>query len=405
VHRHEPFSVLLVSLCREAKMFSKGTLVGVAEPYTGEARPLSQGALLAVHQELAARQELETQATMAEAEGPPEPPAVSPTKEPETPEVNWAGVPKDLHGNVLGLLDQIKRMRSGKLVELKATTHHIQLKPDAKPLYSAPYRAGPHRRLEIEKQVKKMLDLGVIAPSNAQWSFPVVFVPNPGGHFRFYVDHRRLNERTVKDFYPIPRMDDCADSLGDDTVFSTLDCNSGYWHIPAASKDRYATTLTSRTGMFRLLRLPFGLVNAPTSFKRALDIISSGLRWQTCLVYLNVVIVFSRTVDEHIQHLREVVLLLEKADVSLKPSKCHLFQQEVECLRHVVRPGQLLVNQKNIKNLTQALPTRNQTELKSFLGMCNVYRRFIKDYAHIARPLTKLTSKKVPHVLPPLDAA
>jgi len=250
-----------------------------------------------------------------------------------------------------------------------------------------------------------MLDLGVIAPSNAQWSFPVVFVPNPGGHFRFYVDHRRLNERTVKDFYPIPRMDDCADSLGDDTVFSTLDCNSGYWHIPAASKDRYATTLTSRTGMFRLLRLPFGLVNAPTSFKRALDIISSGLRWQTCLVYLNVVIVFSRTVDEHIQHLREVVLLLEKADVSLKPSKCHLFQQEVECLRHVVRPGQLLVNQKNIKNLTQALPTRNQTELKSFLGMCKVYRRFIKDYAHIARPLTKLTSKKVPHVLPPLDAA
>jgi len=200
-------------------------------------------------------------------------------------------------------------------------------------------------------------------------------------------------------------MDDCLDSLGDATVFSTLDCNAGYWQIPVAAEDRDKTTFTSHTGLFRFLRLPFGLVNAPASFQRAFVIILSGLRWQTCLVYLDDVIVFSRTVGDHIRHLREVLLLLEKAGVSLKPSKCHLFQQAVEYLGHVVRPGQLLVNQKNIKSLTQALPRRIQTELKSFLGMCNVYRRFIEDYAHIAKPLTKLTSKKLPHVLPPLDAA
>jgi len=123
------------------------------------------------------------------------------------------------------------------------------------------------------------------------------------------------------------------------------------------------------------------------------------------LVYLDDVIFSSRTVGDYIRHLREVLLLLEKAGVSLKPSKCHLFQQEVEYLGHVVRPGQLLVNQKNIKSLAQALPPRNQTELKSVLGMCNKYRRFIKDYAHIAKPITKLTSTKLPHVLPPLDAA
>jgi len=146
-------------------------------------------------------------------------------------------------------------------------------------------------------------------------------------------------------------------------------------------------------------------VNAPASFQRALDIILSGLRLQTCLVYPDHVIVFSRTVGDHIRHLREVLLLLEEAGVSLKPSKCHLFQQEVEYMGHVVRPGQVLVNQKNIKSLAQALPPRNQPELKSFLGMCSVYRRFIKDNAHIAKPLTKLTSKKLPHVLPPLDAA
>ena len=303
------------------------------------------------------------------------------------------------------LLDQFKGMWSGNLDELKATTHHIQLKQDAKHSYSAPYRAGPHRRLEIEKQVKNTLDLGVIEPSDAEWSFPVDVVPKPGGHFRFCVDDRGLNERSVRDVYPIPRMDDCLDSLGDAAVFSTLDCNAGYWKIPVAAEDRDKTTFTSHTGLFWFLRLPFGLVNARASFERALHIILSGLRWQTCLAYLDDVTFFSRTVGDHTRHLREVLLLLEKVGVSLKPAKCHLFQQEVEYLGHFVRQGQLLVNQKNITILAQALPPRHQTELKSVLGMFDVYRRFIKDYANIAKPLTKLTSKKLQHVLPSLDAA
>jgi len=333
--------------------------------------------------------------------------------------VNWAGVPTELHGKVHGLLDQFKGMWWGKLGELKATTHHIQLKPYAKPVNSAPYRAGPHRRLEVEKQVKKMLDLRVSEPGDAEWSVPVVVVPNPGGHFRFCLDYRRLGERTVKDAYPVKRMNDCLDSLGDATVFSTLDCSAGYCQIPVAAEDRDKTTFTSHTDLFRFLRIPFGLVSAPASFPWALDIILSGVRWQTCLVFLDDVIVFSRTVGDHIRHLREVPFLLEKAGVSLKPSKfhlfqagvslkpskCHLFQKKVEYLRHVVHPGQLLVNQKNIKSLAQALPPHNQTELRSFLGMCNVYRRFIKNHEHIAKPLTNLISKNLPHVLPPLDAA
>jgi len=259
--------------------------------------------------------------------------------------------------------------------------------------------------LDIGKQVKKMLDLGVIEPSDAECAFPVVVLPKPDGHFRFFVDYRRLNERAGKDKYPIPAMDDCLDSLADATMFSTLDCNVGYCQITVAPEDRDKTTFTSHTGLCRVLGLPFGLVNVPATFQRALDIILSGLRWQTCLVYLEDVNFFSRTVDVHIRHLREVLLLLEKAGVSLKPSKCNLFQKEVEYLGHVVRPGQLLMNQKNIKNLAQALPPRYQTELKSFLGICIVYRRFIKDYAHIAKPQTKLTTTKLPHVRPPLNTA
>ena len=204
--------------------------------------------------------------------------------------------------------------------------------------------------------------------------------------------------------FPILRMEDCLYSLGDVTVFSTLDCNAGCWQIPVAAEDREKTTFTSHTCLRRFLRLPYGLLNAPASLQRALDIILSCSRWKTCLVYLDDVVVFSRTVDEHIRHLREVLLQLEKAGVSLKPSKCHLLQQDVQYLAHVVRPAQLLVNQKNIKSLQQALPPRSQTELKSFLGMCIVYRRFIEDSAHIAKPLPKLTTKNIPHVLLPLDA-
>jgi len=284
VHRHEPFSVHLANLGRKTNMFPKGTRVGNAWPPTGEARPLFQKALLAVRRELAARTELDKEAIVAEAESRPAPTRVPPAKEPETPEVNWAGMPRKLHRNKHSLLEQFKGTWSRKLRQLEATTHHIQLKAHAKPVFSGPYRARPHCRQEIAKQVKKMLDLGVIEPSDAEWSILVIVVPKPCGHFRFYVDYRRLNQRTVKDVYPIPRMDDCLDSLGDATVFSTLYCNAGYWTIPVASEDRVKTTFTSHTGLFRFLWLPFGQVNAPTFFQRALENILSGVRLQTSLV-------------------------------------------------------------------------------------------------------------------------
>ena len=272
-------------------------------------------------------------------------------------------------------------------------------------MYSAQYRAGPHRSREIEKQVKTVLDLGVIEPSDAEWFFPVVVVQTPGGHFRFCADYRRLNKRTLNDVYPIPRINDSLNSLGDATVFSTLDCTVGFWKIPVAAEDREKTTFTSHTGLFPFFRLSIGRVNAPASFQGALDIILSGIHWQTCLLYRYDVIVIYRTVNDHIQHRSEVLVLQGKAGFSLKPSKCHLFHQEFEYLGQVVRPGRLRGNQKNIKSLPQVLFPLNHTELKSFLCMCNMHRRIIEDYAHITKPLTELTSTKLPHVLPTLDAA
>lgn len=156
-------------------------------------------------------------------------------------------------------------------------------------------------------------------------------------------------------------------------------------------------------GLLRYQRLPFGLTNAPATFQRAIDIILSGLRWRTCLVYLDDIIVSSAIMEDHIRHLRDVLSLLFNAGVTLKPEKCHLFETKVDYLGHVLSPGELRVNKKNIRALRDASQPKIETALKSFLGMCNVYRRFVRNYALIARPLTKLTSKKLPAQLPVFD--
>jgi len=163
-----------------------------------------------------------------------------------------------------------------------------------------------------------------------------------------------------------------------------------------ADEDRDKTTFVCHEGAYRYIRLPFGLSNAPATFQRAIDMILGGLMWKSCLVYLDDIIVFSQSAGEHVEHLREVFTAPRGAGVSLKAKKCHLFQAEVEYLGHIVGPGELKVQDKNIRGLKEASPPRCKKELRSFLGMCNVYRRFVMDYAQVARPLAAMKSSKRP---------
>lgn len=317
------------------------------------------------------------------------------------PKVAWNVIPQALHTAVRDLLERYKGLWDGHLGRMDITPHRITLKEGAKPVRSQPYRTGLHHRDLIKDQVAKQSKLGVIEPSQAEWSFPVVLVPKPDGSPRFCVDYRRLNDLTVKDAYPLPRMDDCIDFLDEATVLSMLDANAGYWQIPVAPEDRDKTTFTCHEGTYRYIRLPFGLTNAPATFQRAIDMILSGVKWKTCLVYLDNIIVFSTSPEEHLAHLNEIFGLLARAGVSLKASTCFLFHEEVEYLGHIVSRGHLRVNEKNLVGLRKARTPRIKKDLRSFLGMCNVYRRFVKDYAKVARPLLALTSSKIPDPLPP----
>jgi hypothetical protein len=294
---------------------------------------------------------------------------------------------------VLDLLEKHRSMWDGRLGHAHTTSHRIELTPGAKPVHCQPYRAGSRAREAESAEIQRMLKAGVIEPATAEWASPVVLVPKSDGSLRFCIDYRRLNAITVRDSYPLPRMDECIDSLGDAKIFSTLDCNSGYWQIPVHPEDRAKTTFTSHEGLYWFLRMPFGLRNAPATFQRFVDITLAGLTWKVCLVYLDDIIVFSRNAKEHMEHLDAVLHRLYRAGLSLNLKKCRFFKESVDYLGHVILPGKLAVAKKNTQALKTAKVPTTQSELRSFLGLCNVYRRFIRGFAKIAAPLNALLRK------------
>jgi hypothetical protein len=155
-----------------------------------------------------------------------------------------------------------------------------------------------------------MLKAGAIEPASTEWASLVVLEPKPDGSMRFCVDYRKLNAMTTRDTYPIPRREECIDSLGDARIFSTLDCNCGYWQIPMEPDARDKNTFTCHKGTNRFTRMPFGSRNAPATLQSTVDIVFSGLKWKTCLVYLDEIMVFSQTPEEHWRHLDAVLALL-----------------------------------------------------------------------------------------------
>eukprot|EP00794_Sanderia_malayensis_P003906 gene3906-biopygen3342 len=246
------------------------------------------------------------------------------------------------------------------------------------------------KRKIIAQEVQKMLLSEVIQPSASPWSSPVVLIEKPNGEYRFCVDYRRLNAVTKKDAYPLPRIDETLDALGNAKVFTTIDLQSGFWQIPMKQEDREKTAFATHNGHYSFNVMPFGLANAPATFQRLMDLVLSGLHWTHCLVYLDDVIVFAPTVEEHLKRLDVVLDRIEKAGLTLKPAKCQWLRRSVKFLGHIVSEEGVTVDPAKVSSVKNFPIPQNKTDVRSFLGLTGYYRRFIADYASRSKPLFKL---------------
>ncbi|KAI8506729.1 hypothetical protein Bbelb_151700 [Branchiostoma belcheri] len=238
-----------------------------------------------------------------------------------------------------------------------------------------------------------VLEQDVIEPSTSPWASPVVIVTKKDGTPRFCVDFRKLNSVTVPDAHPLPRIDDTIDALAGSYYFSTLDMKSAYWQVPVHPADRHKTAFCTAEGLWQFKVLPFGLSNSAATYQRLVQLILAGVGWDVCLAYLDDIIVFTPTFDEHLHTLQEVFTRLRQAGLKLHPAKCRFAQKEVTFLGHVVSRRGVAPDPDNIAKV-QGWPTpSNQTDIRSFLGLASFYRKFVPAFATVAEPLVRLTDK------------
>ena len=270
---------------------------------------------------------------------------------------------------------------------------HVIDTENAKPVKQPPRRVPIALADEERKAIIDLKEKGVIQESVSAWASPIVLVRKKNGKIRPCVDYRRLNAITRKDAFPLPRTQDCLDAVAGSKLFSTFDLTSGYHQIPVRQKDIQKTAFVTKYGLFEFTKMPFGLTNAPASFERLMEIALQGLQWQTCLIYLDDIIVFGSNFDEHMTRVEEILQRLREANLKLQPGKCHLFQTEVNFLGHIVGVDGVRPNAENVSKILEGPVLKTPTHVRQFLGMANYYRRFVKDFSKLAKPLTRLTCK------------
>ena len=290
----------------------------------------------------------------------------------------------------------------------KAAKHKIVLKdPDTPPFKERFCRIPPPQLDEVHAHLKMMLDAGVIRPSNSPWCNAVVLVRKKDGSLCSCIDFRRLNSLTVKDYHPLPRICETLESLAGTAHYTTIDMNSGFWQVTMDDESKQYTAFTlGSMGLYECESMPFGLCNAPPTFQRLMLNCLGELNLTYCLIYLDDVIIFSQTEQEHLERMRVVFDRFREHGLKLKPSKCEVFKTEINYLAHHVSKRGVLPSKKNLEAIAQCPPPDTYIKVKSFVGH---YRCFIKGFANITAPLYDLTSgenkdKKSEHLDLPQEA-
>ena len=273
--------------------------------------------------------------------------------------------------------------------------HRIELVPGAVPPSRPTYRLSATELAELKKQLEELTKAGFIQPSKSPFGAPILFVKKKDGTMRMCVDYRALNNITIKNSYPLPRVDELFDRLQGARYFSKIDLRSGYHQIRIVAEDVPKTAFRTRYGHFEFLVLPFGLTNAPGTFMHLMHQTFREYLDDFVLVFLDDILIFSKTLEEHKAHVRKVLATLRQHKLYAKESKCEFFQREVEFLGHLVGRDGVRMMEDKVKAVAEWPTPKNVRDVRAFLGTAGYYRKFIKDFSSISLPLSELTKESV----------
>jgi hypothetical protein len=286
----------------------------------------------------------------------------------------------------------------GQTIELTQTQiveHEIKTK-DATPIKQKAYRIAHSDHEFVKNEIQAMKEKGIIRESSSPWASPIVLVPKKNGKTRMCVDYRKVNKVTEKDVYPLPVIDDILESFEGAKWFSSLDLASGYWQIAVKEEDKKKTAFITKFGLYEFNVMPFGLCNAPATFQRLMDTVLKEYLGQFVLVYLDDLTVYSKTFEEHVEHLAIIFQTLRKAKLKLNKEKCYFFQSNIKFLGHEITREGIQPDEDKLIKVKDFPKPHNLRTLRGFLGLASYYRKFIKDFSKQVQPLYKLLRKDEP---------
>ncbi|XP_055388934.1 uncharacterized protein LOC129618032, partial [Condylostylus longicornis] len=315
-----------------------------------------------------------------------------------TIEIGADHLPKAIQEKIMGIIRKYEKIfgpiNDREIIDTQVKAEIKTTTDD--PIYTKSYPYPANMRKEVEEQIKKLLEDGIIRPSKSPYNSPIWVVakkPDSSGvkKYRMVIDFKRLNAVTVPDTYPIPDITSTLASLGQAKFFTTLDLTSGFHQIMMHKKDIPKTAFSTMNGKYEFLRLPFGLRNAPSIFQRMIDDVLKDQIGKSCYVYIDDVIIYGKTEEEHLRNIETIFSILEKANLKVNLEKTKFFNTETEFLGYIVTSEGIKPDPRKVAAIQNIMPPTNLKDLKSFLGLTSYYRRFIQDFAKVAKPLTSLT--------------
>ena len=295
------------------------------------------------------------------------------------------------HKQIIELLYKYRHVFSDKPGKCTLIQHAIET-GDHPPILCQPYREPYKVKPIIQEIIKGMIDDGLIRPSKSPWAFPVVIVPKADGKWRFTVDYRKLNAIVPRDAFPLPRITEHLTALGEANFFTIFDLTSGFWQIGVREEDIEKTAFICSDGLYESTAMPMGLNNSPATFQRLMQrVIPANIRASHALVYLDDIIVFSKTFDEHLKHLDEILGLISNANLTIKPKKVTFGKQEVRYLGHRVTSEGSKPDPAKVAAISNMPVPRCVRDVRRFVNLCGYYRQYIRNFAKRAANLYRLT--------------